>query len=81
MPKCHPHCKNAGTHATIIRYLVTDDRTFGSVHDKPNVGFDATDFDVCFISSKYFAGSVIVIIYERFYADRGGFTVVGNLLM
>ena len=81
MPKCHPHCKDARTHTAIIRYLITDNGAFGGIHNKPDAGFDATDFDVCFIGSKYLAGSVIVIIYERLYADRGSFTVVGNLLV
>ncbi len=32
-------------------------------------------------SGKYIASFVIVVVYERFYAGRGGFTIVGNLLV
>ncbi len=81
MLECHPHCQNAWTNTTIIRYLIADNRAFGSIHDKPDIGFDTTDFDVCLISSKYIASFVIVVVYERFYADRGGFAIVGNLLV
>ena len=42
---------------------------------------DLTHVDVCFIGSKYIASFVIVVVYERFYAGRGGFTIVGNLLV
>ena len=69
------------SNTTIIRYLIADNRAFGSIHDKPDIGFDTTDFDVCLISSKYIASFVIVVVYERFYADRGGFAIVGNLLV
>ena len=55
MPEGHPHCQNAWTKTTIIRYLIADNRAFGSIHDKPDIGFDTTDFDVCLISSKYIA--------------------------
>ena len=81
MPECHPHCKDARTYPAIIRYLITDNGTFGGIHDKPDVSFDTTDFDVCFIGSKYLAGSVIVVVYKGLYADRSSFAVVGNLLV
>ena len=50
-------------------YLIADNEAFGSGHDKQNIGFDITYLDACFIRSKYTAGSVIVVINERFYAD------------
>ena len=70
MPEGHPHCQNAWTNTTIIRYLIADNRAFGRIHDKPDIGFDTTDFDVCFIGSKYIASFVIVVVYERFYAFK-----------
>ena len=81
MTKCHPHCKNTWTYATVIRYLITNDGAFGSIHNEPDISFNTTDFDVCFVSSKYFTGSVIVVVYERFYAKRSCFTVVCDLLV
>ena len=81
MPEGHPHCQNAWTNTTIIRYLIADNRAFGRIHDKPDIGFDAADFDIGFISSKHFSGSVVIVIYKRFHADGGSFAVVGNLLM
>lgn len=65
MPEGHPHCQNARTNTTIIRYLIADNRAFGRIHDKPDIGFDTTDFDVCFIGSKYIASFVIVVVYEK----------------
>ena len=81
MTECHPHCQDTWTHATIIRYLIADNGAFGSIHDEPDIGFDTTDLDVCFVGSKYFPGFVIVVVYERLYADRSGFAVVSYLLM
>lgn len=81
MSESHPHSKNARTYAAIIRDLIADDRMFGSVHDKPDIGFYTANFDVGFISSEYFSNIVIVVVYERFDTDRGGLAVVGDLLM
>ena len=81
MPESHTHSKNARTNTTIIGDLIADDRTFGSVHDKPDIGFYTANFDVGFISSEYFSNIVIVVVYERFDTDRGSFAVVGNLLV
>ena len=81
MTECHPHCQDTWPYATIIRYLIADNGTFGSIHDEPDIGFDTTDLDVCFVGSKYLSGFVIVVVYEGLYADRSGFAVVGYLLM
>src|SRR5574344_2314265 len=81
MFESHPHGKDTRTDSTVIRYLVTDDRTAGSIHDKPNIGLDAADFDIGLIGSKYFAGSVIIVINEGLDTHGGRFTVVGDALM
>lgn len=81
MAESHPHSKNAGTYPTIIGNLIADDRTFGSVHDKPDIGFDTADFDIGFISSEHFSNIIVIVVYKRFYTDGGSFAVVGNLLM
>ena len=81
MSECHSHCEDAGTDTTVFRYLITDDGTACSVHDKPDVCFDATNFDVGFIGSQYSAGFVIIVVNKRFDTDGGSFTVVGYLLV
>ena len=52
-PECHTHSEDAGANATVIRYLVTDNGTGGSVHDKPDVGFDPADFYVCLVRGEH----------------------------
>lgn len=49
--KSHTHRRNAWTNTTVIRYPVTDNRAFGSIHDKPNISFYTTDFNIGFIGS------------------------------
>ena len=81
MPESHSHCKDARSNPTVIGYLTADNGAFISVHDKPDISLNTSYLDVCFISGKYIAGSVIVVINERFYADCRSFAVVGNLLV
>ena len=81
MSESHANCKNAWTDTTVIRYLVTDNCSFGSVHDKPDVAFKTTDFYVSFISSKSFADTIIIVISEWLNADGCSFKIVGYLLM
>lgn len=66
---CYTHGENARTNTTIIRYLITKDGTTGDIHNEPDVGFDASDFDIGFIRSEHFASGflcrfVIVVIYK-----------------
>ena len=79
--KGHAHGKDTRTNPTVIRHLVTDDGTAGSIHDQPDVGFDAADLDVGFISHKGFPFAIGILINEGFDADGCGLTVVGDLLM
>ena len=81
MPECHTHGKNAGTDTAIVGYLIADDRAAGSIHDEPDIGFDATDFYVGFISSEYVTWFVIVVVNEGFNTDSCCFAVVGYLLV
>ena len=62
-------------------HLVSDDGTAGSIHDKPNISFDTTDFDIRFISSKNTAYFVAVMINKGFDTDSGCLTIVGDLLV
>ena len=50
--KGHAHGKDTRANSTVIGHLITDDGTAGSIHDQPDVGFDAADFDVGFIGHK-----------------------------
>ena len=77
----HAHGKDTRSDPTVIRYLVTDDGTAGSVHDEPNIGFDAADLDVGLIGDKSRPFAIGILIDEGFDADGGRLTVVGDLLM
>lgn len=79
--KGHAHGKDTWANSTVIRHLVTDDGTAGSIHDQSDVGFDAVDFDVGFIGRKGFPFAIRVLIDKGFDADGCGFTAVGGLLM
>ena len=61
--------------------LIADNGTAGSIHDEPDVSFDAADFDIGFVSSKDTAGFVVVMINKRFDTDSGSLAVVGDLLV
>ena len=80
-PKCHAHGEDAGTDTTVIGDLVADDGAGGGVHDKPDIGFDTADFYVGFISCEDIPFFIGKLIHKRFYADGGGFPVVGDLLV
>ena len=54
---------------------------FCGIHNKPDISFDPSDFDVGFIGSKCLAGFVVKVVNERFYTDGCGFAVVGDALM
>ena len=75
------HCKDTRTNTTVIGYLISKYGAGCSIHDEPDVTFNTTDFDVCFVSSKHTAFIVVVVIYEWFDTDGGSFTVVGYLLV
>ena len=64
-----------------VGHLVADDGPGGGVHDEPDVGFDAADFDIGFISGKYFPFFVGVLIDKGLDADGGSLAVVGYLLV
>lgn len=77
----HAHGKDTGTDSTVVRDLITDDGPCGSIHDKPDIGFDAPDLDIGFVSSKDRSFFIGILVYKGFHADCGGFTIVGDLLM
>ena len=77
----HAHGKDTGTDSTVVRDLIADDGPCGSIHDKPDIGFEAPDLDIGFVSSKDRPFFVRKLVYKGFYADCGGFTIVGDLLM
>lgn len=79
--KSHPHGKDTGTNAAIVRDLVADDGTFGRIHDKPDIGFYTTDLDVSFIGSKDFSSLVIIVVNERLDTERSRLAVISDLLM
>ena len=81
MLKCHSHSKNTGVDTTVVRYLITNNGAACGIHNEPDICFDAADLDVGFISGKYFAGFVIIVIDKGLDTDGCGFTVVGYLLV
>lgn len=50
------------------------------VHDEPDVGLHAADFDVGLIRNKDVARMIIVMVHEGFHTDGGCFTVIRDLL-
>ena len=81
IPECHTHSEDTGTDATVIRHLIADDGAGGGVHDEPDVGFDAADFDVCLIRGEHVSFFVGVLVNKGLDTDSGSFTVVGDLLV
>ncbi len=79
MPESHTHYKNTGANTAAGGYLVADDETAGSIHDEPDVSFDATNLDIGFISSKNTSGFVVVIVNKGFDTDSCSLTVVDDL--
>lgn len=80
-PEGHAHGKDTGADTAVIGYLVADDGAGGGVHDEPDIGFDAADFDVGLISSEHVPFFIGVLIHKGFDADSGGPAVVGDLLV
>ena len=37
MAESHSHSKDTGTDPSVVRYLITDNGAFGSIHDEPDV--------------------------------------------
>ena len=81
MPESHPHGKDTGADAAVVRCMVADDGAAGGIHNEPDVSFDAADFDIGFIRSKDIAGFVVVIINKGFDTDGGSLAVISDLLV
>lgn len=77
----HTHGKNAGTRSPVVGHLVTDNGTVGSIHDKPDIGFDAADVDISFVGNEGSSFLVQILVHKGFDTDGGGFAVIGDLLM
>ena len=58
-----------------------DNGTAGGIHDEPDIGFDAADFDIGFVSNECISFLVGVLVDKGFDADSCGLTVVGDLLV
>ena len=61
----HTHGKDAGTDTAVVRDLIAKDGTGYRIHDKPDVSFDSTDFDIGFVGNKSGSGFVIIVVNER----------------
>lgn len=81
VPEGHTHGEDTGTNTTVIGYLIADDGTGCGVHNEPDVGSDAADFDVCLVSREHGPFFVGILVNKGFDADSGSFTVVGDLLV
>ena len=77
----HAHGEDAGADTVVIGYLVADDGAGSRIHDEPDIGFDAADFDIGFISSEHIPLFVGKLVNKGFDADSGGFAVIGDLLV
>ena len=72
---------DARANAAVIRYLIADDGTLGSVHNEPYIPFNSTNLYVGFISSEDRTYLIIIVINKRFYAYSGCFEIVCYLLV
>ena len=61
--------------------MVSDDGAGGSIHDKPDIGFNTTDFYVGFISTEDISLFIGILVDKGLNADGGSLAVVGYLLM
>ena len=77
----HAHSEDAGADTPVVRHLVADDGACCRIHNEPDVGFDAADFDVSFISGEHIPFFVRILVNERLDADSGSLAVVCDLLM
>ena len=77
----HAHGEDAGSDTAVVRYLVSDDGACCRIHDKPDVGFDAADFDVGFIGGEHIPLFVRILVNEGLDADSGSLAVIGDLLV
>ena len=80
-PEGHTHGEDTGTNAAVVRYLVANDGAGCGIHDKPDIGFDAADFDVSFISGEHISFFVRIVVNEGLDADSSSLTVVCDLLV
>ncbi|MFQ9703494.1 MAG: hypothetical protein ACLR0U_17475 [Enterocloster clostridioformis] len=80
-PESHTHGEDAGTDATVVRYLIANDGAGCGVHDKPDVSFDTAYFYVRFVSCEHISFFVWILVNKGFDADGSGFAVVGDLLV
>ncbi len=80
-PECHAHGQDAGTDPAVVRNLVADDGAGRRIHDEPDAGLDAADFDAGLIRGEHIPFFVGVLIDEGFDADSGSLAVVGDLLV
>ena len=60
---------------------MTDDGAGGRVHDEPDIGFDATDFNVGFVRGENISFFVGVLVNKGLDTDGGGLAAVGYLLV
>ena len=81
MAESHAHGHDAGSHTAVIRDSVSKDGAICGIHDEPDVSLKAADLDIGLIRGKGCAGTVIVVVHERLYADGGCLAVVGDLLV
>ena len=80
-PKSHAHGKDAWANTAVIRHLISNNGASGGIHDEPDIGFDASDFDVGLVSSENIPLFVRILINKGLDADSGSFAVVGDLLV
>lgn len=76
--KCHAHRHDAGTDTAVIGNPVADNGTGNCIHDEPDVGFDAFDFDVGLVCDKCGGFLGRVGHEKRAHKSSGGSAVVFN---
>jgi len=75
----HAHGKNAGADAAVVGYPVADNGAGCRIHDEPDIGFDAADFNVGFVSGEDFSFLVRILVNKGFDAQGRSFAVISDL--
>ena len=81
MAESHPHSKDAGTDAAVIRDLIADDGPGYRVHDEPYIPFDTADFDIGFICGENIMGFISIVVGKGFDDKGCRAGIVGDLLV
>lgn len=74
--KGHAYGEDTGTWLSGSGYLISENRARDFVHDEPDIGFNATDFNVSFIGSQFIGWIIVIRIHKRTDDDSSCLSIV-----